>query len=372
MNDPSAPLSMEAEAPAPAAIDSPGRALAQARQARNIEVIRIASELRLKPETVEALERDDFDNLPSPVFVAGYLRGYARLLGMDPDPLIARFRSLHPHAEAPPPRASANLGREVGGGHLFMRLVSLVVVVTIVGGVAVWWSNRMPDGLGTEWEEHTGVPASDDADAILVDIEPPSEAPPSEPAGPKEPLLDEADPGAGSEPAPELASKPAALITPESPNRPTPAPEPTQAPPPVPVAEITGIADTEVVATETTPAPNLDKDAVGGDTAPPEPPGTVQTELRFTGPCWVDVRDSAGKSQLFGEMAKGDRHVLEGTPPYSLILGNAAAVELEVGGRPFDVRAIAKGNVARFELDPAAEAARNETDAGVNSGATRP
>jgi cytoskeleton protein RodZ len=52
-------------------------------------------------------------------------------------------------------------------------------------------------------------------------------------------------------------------------------------------------------------------------------------------------------------MGDGDRHVLQGEPPYSLILGNASVVEMRVGDRPFDVRAIAKGNVARFDFDPA-------------------
>ena len=74
--------------------------------------------------------------------------------------------------------------------------------------------------------------------------------------------------------------------------------------------------------------------------------------MAFSGPCWVDIRDSTRKFKLFGEMGKGDRHVLEGTPPYSVILGNAAAVEITVAGEPLDIGTIARGNVARFTLDP--------------------
>ena len=77
-------------------------------------------------------------------------------------------------------------------------------------------------------------------------------------------------------------------------------------------------------------------------------------KIQFSGPCWVDIRDAAGEVQLFGEMADGDSHVLGGEPPYSLVIGNASATEILIGGRPFDVRAVAKGNVARFELDPVA------------------
>ena len=74
--------------------------------------------------------------------------------------------------------------------------------------------------------------------------------------------------------------------------------------------------------------------------------------MSFEGPCWVDVRDSERSYKLFGEMKKGDRHVLSGTPPYSVILGNVAAVEITVGGAEFDLSAISRGNVARFTLNP--------------------
>ena len=74
--------------------------------------------------------------------------------------------------------------------------------------------------------------------------------------------------------------------------------------------------------------------------------------MAFDGPCWVDVRDSERKYKLFGEMKKGDRHVLGGKAPYSVILGNAAAVQITVNGTAFDLSTVSQGNVARFTLDP--------------------
>jgi cytoskeleton protein RodZ len=80
--------------------------------------------------------------------------------------------------------------------------------------------------------------------------------------------------------------------------------------------------------------------------------GTQQIVLTFKAPCWVDVRDSERKFKLFGEFPKGSRKVLGGQPPYKLVIGNAAAVSITVNGKPFDLAAYAKGNVARFTLDP--------------------
>ncbi len=55
---------------------------------------------------------------------------------------------------------------------------------------------------------------------------------------------------------------------------------------------------------------------------------------------------------LTGEMAKGDRRVLAGEPPYSFVIGNASATKLTVGGKPFDLPRRSRGNVARFKLNP--------------------
>jgi len=87
--------------------------------------------------------------------------------------------------------------------------------------------------------------------------------------------------------------------------------------------------------------------------------------LNFSGPCWVDIRDSTGKVLLFGEMARDDREILGGQPPYTLVLGNTAAAELSVAGQPYDLSAVSRGNVARFKLDPAEIIAQN-TDASAS------
>jgi cytoskeleton protein RodZ len=80
--------------------------------------------------------------------------------------------------------------------------------------------------------------------------------------------------------------------------------------------------------------------------------GERQIVMSFNAPSWVDVRDSERKFKLFGEMPKGTRRVLGGEPPYKLVVGNAQAVSMTVNGQPYDITRYAKGNVARFTLDP--------------------
>ena len=117
-----------------------------------------------------------------------------------------------------------------------------------------------------------------------------------------------------------------------------------------------GAAEDQAAARETEAAQASGADASAAasqaddEAAPSAEAGKIV--MTFDGPCWVDVRDSERKNKLFGEMKKGDRHVLEGKPPYSVILGNAAAVKITVGGAAFDLSTISQGNVARFTLNP--------------------
>ena len=48
---------------------------------------------------IESLERDDYEALPSRVFVIGYIRKYACRVGLDPEPLVAAYRAAVPEAE---------------------------------------------------------------------------------------------------------------------------------------------------------------------------------------------------------------------------------------------------------------------------------
>jgi len=307
--------------------DGPGRRLRATRQARGLEIDSVAAELHLKPSVVNALEHDRYDDLPGPVFVVGYMRNYARLLGMDPDPLLDAYRAANRLAEPPRPRSALAAKEQVGSGHLAVRLVSLAIVAVLTGLAIVWWQNQSPS------METAADPAEP---AVSEELE---TAIPDEPAAkPVEPPQPPSVPQAAElEPAPETVPVAAAPQGPETPSEDV---EGNNAP------EEAVEAGAEEQASQEQPEP------AETEVAAADSPATNEVVLDFRGPCWVDIRDSERKFKLFGEMRKGDRHVLEGKPPYSLIIGNASAVEITVGDKRIDLNAIARGNVARFTLDP--------------------
>ena len=72
-------------------LEMPGERLRKARQAMGLGQDDIASELRLDLKVIQALENGDLENLPGPMFTAGYLRNYARFVGLPADELVAQY-----------------------------------------------------------------------------------------------------------------------------------------------------------------------------------------------------------------------------------------------------------------------------------------
>jgi len=68
-----------------------GVELRDARLARGVTIEDAQRSTRIARRYLEALEQEDFDALPAPVFARGFLRSYAQYLGLDPNELVARF-----------------------------------------------------------------------------------------------------------------------------------------------------------------------------------------------------------------------------------------------------------------------------------------
>lgn len=78
---------------------SAGKMLAEARERLGLSVADVARQLRLSPRQIEALEADDFARLPGKTFQRGFIRNYAKLLQLDPEPLLAGLEA-QPQAQA--------------------------------------------------------------------------------------------------------------------------------------------------------------------------------------------------------------------------------------------------------------------------------
>ena len=90
-------------------LDELGEILREAREAKGLSLEQVYEETRITQRFLAAMEAGDYDQLPTPVHVRGYLRNYARFLALDPAPLLERYENStrkRPALPTPnPPRA---------------------------------------------------------------------------------------------------------------------------------------------------------------------------------------------------------------------------------------------------------------------------
>ena len=122
-----------------------GARLRQAREAAHMSVGQIAAALFLDPQKIEALEADAFDRFAAPAFVRGYLRGYARVLGLPSEPIL----EMYDRQGFDPPPLDSDAVDTMKQAHTFdipVRLVSYAVGGVLVLLVGLWWQSQ--EGVG--------------------------------------------------------------------------------------------------------------------------------------------------------------------------------------------------------------------------------
>jgi cytoskeleton protein RodZ len=80
-------------------------------------------------------------------------------------------------------------------------------------------------------------------------------------------------------------------------------------------------------------------------------PGSAKLQLNFLEQSWVSVNDRDGKEIFNKTQAAGNQAVVEGLPPFNIVIGNAKGVQLTYNDKPVDLALHAKANVARLTLE---------------------
>ncbi len=292
-----------------------GVALKQAREARNLGIAEVAATLKLTPRQIEAIEGEAFDQLPGSAFARGFVRNYARYLGLDPSPLLERMEQPARGEDlklAPDSNAEGSVPRRPSGYRSASPLPAVLVVGVIVVLGALW--------TGFNWFGRGAVPGVDRA-------------------------ANQSSGVAASEPVFPPQTEETAVVT-------------AQVEPPSAVSEPV-IAQSQPVAAQSTPAPAVKPaQPVAQQSAPvavaqqSAPIGAVQGGLSFTfaQDAWVEVRDASG-SIVFSRLSKaGSTQSVQGTAPFALVIGNAPNVKVEYNGRPVDLAPYTKVSVARLSL----------------------
>ena len=307
----------------------PGAMLAAAREAQGLSVEDISQRLKLSVAQIKSIEADDHSKLPTPVYVRGFIRSYARLLKLDSAQL------LPPKVPAPP----------------------VVAVPTVREARDTRDTRATPDTRGASVIVETPpVPHTHNVSSISTTAGSRSDIP-------AEVLLMRDAPREAIEPSPyrrvpALLGVIAVVILGLA------YYEFVFNAPPVPVdtpVSVSGNTNTHTQPVAITPVLEQPK-----ATAPAEVPADALTLKKstdpasgaanglhfvFNGESWVEVRDGDGKIVFSNTNQAGTEQRVTGMPPLSVVVGGSSRVRLSFNGKAIDLASYANDDVARLRLE---------------------
>jgi cytoskeleton protein RodZ len=282
-----------------------GAELQRVREARGLALSEVAQQLKFAPRQLEALEQDRFDLLPGGTFARGMVRNYARLLGIDPEPLVQRIADRY---EAPDANTLAARYKQPVPFSDSARRSTFVYLGLSVGVLAL--------GAGVAWqwyhERNRPTPLARAQPArVAKPVERPAAPPPvvQEKAQEKQSELRiAAAPPAKpkmAEKIPEAVSDPAIL-------------EKAVSAKPLPIAKVA--------------------------------PGVHRLVIHCEEEAWIEVRDVNERALVSSLNPAGAERIVQARGPLTLVIGNASHVRILHNDRPIDLEPYTKVETARFTL----------------------
>jgi cytoskeleton protein RodZ len=309
-----------------------GTYLSHLREERGLSIEELARVTRVAPRYLEALERDDFTELPAPVFTKGYIRAYCQALDVPGDEALARYSETAPVAVETSPALAGAGTQAVGDAKRRSSGTLLVSFVLFVGfGVALFVvalllrSGRPEVGAGRV------EPPDTRAEASSVPV---TRSAPEEPAEPAPVPVTKSPPPVASAPVPVSSGPTAgASALKEVASGSTPATGPT----PQPAVSVirppdskSGAAPTDARAAtdplqSAGPAPELPSLRLGGVASP------YRLVARTQEATWLRVRTEDGRATE-ETVPAGEVREWISNRPFVVTIGNAAGVALELNG----------------------------------------
>ena len=286
-----------------------GVKLRAAREAKGWSPQDAGSRLRLMSRQIEAMEAEDFFRLGQPVFARGFVRNYAKLLGLNPDELLDQMTVVKVSRVQETESMPFTPSQEFWKSPWVLGVIAAVILAVAIPVSLYWWLTS--DEIGQ---------------AAPAVAEKPVQPPPPPPA----PMPEGEQPAASESPLPE---QPAGTL-----------------------GGVHGAAQATAPAVQqaaTRPVEAAAKPVPAASAVPAAAPAPAAgLRLQFDEISWVQVRDSSGQIVHSGLNPAGALVDVAGKAPFYLVVGNAEKVRVIYKGKAIDLKPFTSVNVARFTLNP--------------------
>jgi len=303
-------------------LPSVGDTLKSLREQKNLGTVDIANNLHLDIKVIEALEQDNYEKLPDPIYVRGYIRNYSKFVSGDADALVKLYDRLgmanEPEIipEIKHPSQTSSSDKPVKA---FTYLLTLVLVILLI----VWWQGnsvvRIPKQAPILEITDISEPVIPEALPEVVILEE------YEDLFPTDTTLTVTDQeSSDSEFLPDLG-----YIDP---------PENNQTIVEETISTINELSEDAIIEIDNR---KFTFEGSGPDTI----------NLTLAADSWIEIIDVDNKKVFIGLGRRGETYDVYGTAPFSVLLGFAQGVNIKLNDSIFDAAPYSQAGIARFILE---------------------
>lgn len=304
------PLSIEA-----------GTLLKNKRESLGMSQKQVADRLRLRVSVIEDIENNRFESQQVATFTRGYLRSYAKFVGLDEKMVLTALEQtadVQPQEQEIEMQSFSRKTKDEKHNSRIMLLTWVIGLVIIGISAAWWWQNQQENSLTKEVTD-SSVESPKPTAQELADID-----------------LMTAEELIASTPEDVVSTSNDVVETSEVPV------EQGSAPLLAETENTTSVDSEEPVAVIET--------AEEEQPAPVVPEGMTLLTMKFKADCWIQVKDTNGKTLVSGTHKPGQDVELTGKAPFKVILGAPEGVTMTFASEPVDLSGYTSGKVARFTL----------------------
>jgi len=303
-----------------------GYILIKGREAANISVASLASQLNLDVSQLVDLENNQYDNLGPEIFVKGYIKSYCKLLDLDENEVMQSYQSSERNSKENKMQSFSNrFEKETHDSRLM--IVSYIVLSIVLGSSGIlWWQNQNSKDEAvinsSKVDVTLNTPIAMVNASVVTEPEPRVAQPDTKPTNEKITAV--------KEHSPIIDLQIAKINTNEA------------------------VTELKQKAIDEESIPELLPEAIAVEQAQKE---QVKAEIivskiimSFSGDSWVEIFDATSERVAFGVKKSGYVMTVNGVAPFSVVLGKHQLVTIELDGETVDTSSFPTNRLAKFQL----------------------
>lgn len=313
-----------------------GTILKQKREELGLTQQQVADRLRLRRSIIENIELNQFESEQVATFTRGYLRSYARVVGIKESVVLCALDDCGEaqHEEHEMQSFSQKTNKEKHDSRIMTLTWGIFAIIVGISSVW-WWQNQENSAVelttATEQEMKIEQELAENNELDFAAVEPSliNESPEGQQVV-EQPLEEVTTPVETATAEPEIVEQPTEVAQ-----------------------EIIEPAEPEVVTEQVTePVVVAEQKQPEKESENSSAPAIVANllEMSFSDDCWIQVKDATGKTLATGIKKAGQDLQVSGERPYNVILGAPENVSMTLSSEPVDLSGYTSGKVARFTL----------------------